>query len=79
MTTSSASYELTGDLKYADARTGLADATVINAFETTSGILDDSSITSASVASGKFLYLLFDAVPNASDTDDSICFTWDYD
>lgn len=79
VTTSSASFEIAGDVKYADARIGLANATVINTFDTTSGVLDDSTITSGSVASGKFVYLSFDSAPNASDTDDHIAITWDCD
>lgn len=66
VTLDSASYEIAGDLKYADAFIGLANATVINAFDTSSGVLSDDSITSASVASGKCLYLSFDSKPSDS-------------
>jgi hypothetical protein len=79
VTTSSASYEVAGDLKYADARKGLANAVVINVFDTTSGDLTDTSITSGAVASGKFVYLSFDSVPNALMTDVIIEIWWDYD
>jgi hypothetical protein len=58
--------ELTGDLKCADAIIGLANATVINDFDTTAGVRSDSTITSASVASGKAIYLSFDAQPDAA-------------
>ena len=78
-TTSSASYEIAGDLKYADARIGLANAVVINVFDTVSGVLSDSSITSGAVAAGKCVYLQFDSVPNASMTDCGITVFWDYD
>lgn len=79
VTTSSASYEIAGDLKYADARIGLANATVINVFDTASGVLSDSSITSGAVAAGKCVYLQFDSVPNAAMTDCGITVYWDYD
>lgn len=79
VTTSSASYEVAGDLKYADARIGLANAVVINDFDTTSGVRTDTSITSGAVASGKFVYLSFDSVPNASMTDCVIDIYFDYD
>jgi hypothetical protein len=79
VSTSSASYEAAGDLKYANARIGLASATVINDFDTTSGVRSDTSITSGAVASGKFVYLSFDTAPNASMTDMIITVYWDYD
>jgi len=79
VTTSSASYEAAGDLKYADARISLANATVINAFDTSSGVLSDDTITSGSVGSGKCVYLSFDSAPNASMTDMVIDVYWDYD
>jgi hypothetical protein len=58
--------EPTGDIKYADAVIGLANAVVINAFDTTDGVLSDSSITSGSVASGKCIYISFDVKPDAA-------------
>ena len=58
--------ELTGDLKWADAFIGLGNAAVINDFDTAAGVRVDTSITSGSVASGKCLYLLFDATPDAA-------------
>jgi len=77
--TDNASYELSGDVKYADALIGLANATVVNDFDTTSGVRDDSTITSASIASGKFVYLSFDSAPDANIGDCVIHITWDYD
>lgn len=58
--------ELTGDVKYADAFIGLANAVVINDFDTATGVRDDSSISTASVAAGKCLYISFDAVPESA-------------
>ena len=58
--------ELNANLKYADARIGLANSVVINDLDTTSGVRDDSSITSGSVASGKLIYMEFDAAPDSS-------------
>ena len=78
VSTSSASYEAAGDLKYADARIGLGNATVINDFDTSSGVRTDTTITSASVAAGKFVYLSFDSAPSASMTDFVITITWHY-
>jgi len=77
--TSSASYEVAGDVKYADARIGLGNATVINDFDTTSGTRDDSTIASGAVASGKFVYLQLDSAPSASMTDFTVDVYWDYD
>jgi hypothetical protein len=65
VSTSSASYEVAGDLKWADAFIGLANAAVIETFDTTSGVRSDSSIASGAVASGKCVYLSFDSAPNA--------------
>lgn len=78
VTTSSASYNIAGDLKRANNRHDLTDAEVINPFDTTSGILDDSSMASGLVTYGKFIYLQFDSAPDASDTDDLIDVQWDY-
>jgi hypothetical protein len=60
--------EIAGDLKWADAFIGLANATVINDFDTTSGVRVDSSIAAGAVASGKCIYISFDAQPNAAIT-----------
>jgi hypothetical protein len=58
--------EIAGDLKWADAFIGLATATVINDFDTTAGVRSDNTITAPSVASGKTLYIAFDAAPIAA-------------
>jgi len=71
--------EVTGDLKYADARIGLANPVVINDFDTTSGVRTDDTITSAAVAAGKFVYLQFDAAPDTAITDMTVDVTWSYD
>ena len=71
--------EPTGDLKYADTFVGLANATVINAFDTANGVLSDSSMTSGAVASGKAIYISFDAEPDAALTQISFDVTYDYD
>ncbi len=57
--------EVVGDLKWADAFIGLANATVINDFDTTSGVRVDDSITAGSVDAGKCLYFSFDSPPSA--------------
>lgn len=79
VSTNTASYEVAGDVKWADNLTSFTNATVINAFDTTSGVLDDSSITAGSVASGKWLYLQLDSAPNAAVTFMTVQVFWDYD
>jgi hypothetical protein len=72
ITLDAAGNEVAGDLKYADTFIGLANATVINDFDTTSGVREDDSITSGSVAAGKCMYLSFDSAPNSAIT--QMCF-----
>jgi hypothetical protein len=76
--TSNASYQIAGDVKWADARIGLASATVINDFDTTSGVRSDSTITAGAVATGKFVYLQFDSAPDAALDDIFIQVTFVY-
>jgi hypothetical protein len=57
--------EPTGDLKYADAFIGMANAVVINDFDTASGVRSDNTITSGAVAAGKAIYISFDASPDS--------------
>lgn len=71
--------EVLGDLKYADAFIGLANPVVINAFDTTSGVLADDSITSGSVAAGKCIYLSFDSSPSSDIKQMSIDIQFNYD
>lgn len=70
--------EVTGDLKYADAFIGLANPVVINDFDTTNGVRSDSSITSGSIASGKCIYISFDAQPEAAITQIAFDITYYY-
>ena len=71
--------EVAGDVKYADAFIGLANAAVVNDFDTTSGVRSDSSIASGAVAAGKCIYLSFDSEPNAAIKLMNIDITYDYD
>jgi hypothetical protein len=71
--------EIAGDLKYADTFIGLANATVINDFDTTSGVREDDSITSGSVPAGKCVYISFDSAPNAAITQACFDVQYDYD
>lgn len=71
--------EVAGDLKYADTFIGLASATVINDFDTTSGVREDTSITSATVATGKAVYIEFDSQPSAVITQMVVDVQYDYD
>jgi len=56
--------EVAGDLKYADDFQALGNATVIQAFDTTSG--KSNNTLDSSVASGKAIYLQFDNQPNTA-------------
>ena len=71
--------QVAGDLKWADDLTAFTGATVINDFDTTSGVRTDTSITSGSVAAGKWIYLQFDSQPNAAITWMTIHIEWDID
>ena len=79
VTLDAAANEVAGDLKYADTFIGLANATVINDFDTTSGVRSDSSIASGTVASGKTIYISFDSAPNTAITQMCVDVTFDYD
>lgn len=68
ITLNSATNQVAGDLKRADTFIGLANSAVINAFDTTSGVLDDTSITSGAVGAGKCVYFSFDSAPHADIT-----------
>lgn len=71
--------EVVGDLKYADTFIVLANPVVVNAFDTTSGVLDDSSITVGAVPSGKCLYLSFDSAPAIAITQMNVVITFTFD
>ena len=71
--------EVAGDLKYADTFIGLANATVINVFDTASGVLEDDTITSGAVAVGKCIYLSFDSAPSTVIKQMSVDVSYDYD
>jgi hypothetical protein len=79
ITLDAAGNEVAGDLKYADAFISLANPVVINAFDTTNGILDDSSITVGAVPSGKAVYFSFDSAPNAAITQMFFDITYTFD
>jgi hypothetical protein len=71
--------EVAGDLKYADDFISLANATIINDFDTSSGTRTDTTITSGSVAAGKCIYIQFDSQPNSAITQMHVHIEWDYD
>jgi hypothetical protein len=79
VTLDAAANEVAGDLKWADAFIGLAGATVINVFDTTSGVLVDATITAGAVASGKCIYIAFDSAPNTAIKQMCVDITFDYD
>jgi len=70
--------ELDGNLKKADAFIGLANAATLGAFDTTSGAYSGSSLA-YQVASGKCVYISFDAVPESALKSISFDVTYDYD
>ena len=77
--TTSALGNVQGDFKYADDFLSLANAVVINDFDTTSGKRTDTSITSASVASGKAIYIQFDSQPSSTIKQIHFHMEWDFD
>ena len=79
ITLDAAGNEIAGDLKYADTFIGLANPTVINICDTTSGVLDDSAMGTATVPSGKCVYFEFDSAPHTDITQMSWIITFDYD
>lgn len=79
VTLDSATNQVAGDLKYANAYIGLANAVVINDFDTTSGVRSDNTITSGSVAAGHCIYLSFDTPPNAAIKVMTVDLSYDYD
>ncbi len=60
VSTNTAAQELTGDLVYVDTLIGLANPIIINDFNTTSGVRDDSTITVGAVPAGKSIIVDFD-------------------
>lgn len=76
VTLDAAGNEIAGDLKYSDTFIGLANPVVINVFDTSSGVLEDDSITSGEVAAGKAIYLSFDSSPSSDIT--QACFDIEY-
>lgn len=68
--------ELNGNIMYADALIGLANAVLINDFDTANGVRFDATLTQASVPTAKCLYLLFHLTPEADNTQISftICY-----
>lgn len=71
--------EIAGDIKWADAFIGFANATVINVFDTSSGVLVDDTITAGAVAAGKDIYGQFDSQPNVAITQCGFSLDFDYD
>lgn len=79
ITLDAAGNEVAGDLMFADTFIDLANATVINVCDTTSGVIDDSAMADGTVPSGKAVYFQFDSAPNTAITQMSWDITWDYD
>jgi len=79
VSTNTTAQQVLGDLKWASDLTSFTGATVINDFDTTSGVRTDNTITAGSVGAGKWLYLQFDSQPNTAITFMILHFEWDYD
>lgn len=80
VTLDSAANEVAGDVKFADTFIGLANATVVETFDTTSGVRDDSSMSGdATIPSGKCVYLSFDSAPSTDIHSMTIDIVYDYD
>ena len=71
--------EIDLDLKYADTFIGKANPVVINALDTTDGVLSDSSITSGAVAATKAIYLDFGDTADSGIGQIGVDITFDYD
>ncbi len=71
--------EIAGDIKWADAFIGFANATVIETFDTTSGVRVDAAIAAGTVAAGKDIYGQFDSQPNAAITQCGFSLDYDFD
>lgn len=79
VTCDAAANEIAGDLKQASAFIGLGGAAVIETFDTTSGVREDTNIATPSVAAGQDIYLDFDSQPNAAITQCGFTIEYYYD
>ena len=64
---------------FADTFIGLANATVINICDTSSGVIDDSAMGDGTVPSGKAIYYQFDSAPHTDILQMSWDITFDFD
>ena len=72
--------EVAGDVKFADTFIALANATVIETFDTTSGVRSDDAMSGdATIPAGKCIYLSFDSAPNTAIKQMCIEIRGDYD
>ena len=71
--------EIAGDLMFADAFIGFANATVINVCDTTSGVLDDRTMADGTVPAGKDIYFQYDSPPDTAITQMGWNISWNYD
>jgi hypothetical protein len=66
VTNNTSAKEVAGDLRYADNCLSFANDTLINDFDTTSGVRSDNTLTKATVPLGKCIYVWFDSSPDAA-------------
>jgi hypothetical protein len=73
--------DISADLKWTNSFVTLAVGTdtTINALSTSSGVLDDNTISAGSVAAGKDVYMTWKADPSASIKQVGITLEYDYD
>lgn len=72
-----ATNQIAGDLKHCSNFIGLTDATVIQAFDTTSGASDNTGL-SVNVNKDKEIYIQFDSEPHADITQAQFHIEWEY-
>jgi hypothetical protein len=80
VTTSSASYNIAGDLRYANAFIGRVGGSIglIKAVDTSSGVLYSGTFDDSTVDAGKCIYLKLDSAPSASMTQFSVDIKYRY-
>ena len=80
VTTSSASYQVAGDLRFANAFIGRVGGSVglIKAIDTSSGVLYTGTFDDATIDAGKCIYLKLDSAPSSSMTQFSVDIKYRY-
>lgn len=78
--TGSTSYQVAGDLKYADDQTSFANATVIDVCDTASGVFSATTgFDDATVPAEKWIYFQLDSAPNSALSSFTVQIEYTYD